>query len=228
MATTTNPVEDRADLVMAAILGGNNDKTSLYKYLLARLAQNARTPAPSNKAGIGRLLGTFALPMIVQGMQSWKDRYDARGDFKANGATLLGKLMRGETLSQNEQASLDNYRAKYPKEYEAALASLQPAATQSAPQPPQPQPQGAQNAPPQPTPLAQEIAKAANLPNPDWQAQEHPATEAMPQANGGAFSGINYDDQLAQYGQQIMNGLQNAGRSLELEELLRAFGGGLR
>lgn len=138
-----NQIEKMADNAMRASQGGGQSK--MLQYMLARLAQQ-KTPARSNKEGIGRVLGTFLLPMIAQGAQTWKENYDARGDFKANGAELLKKIAAGETLDPQQQAMIDNYKSRYPKEYAAALAAAQqsgqPIAPQTAPQ--QPAPQGAQ------------------------------------------------------------------------------------
>ena len=223
MAKFNDNIERAASAAQSAAQGGGQSK--MLQYMLARLAQNAQHPAPTRTAAATRLLGTFLLPMIVQGMQSWKDRYDARGDFKNNGEELLRKQLAGEQLSPERQRMLDTYRAKYPKEYEAALASLggQPTAPQPTPQQPPPQDTSIQ-----PSVIAQEIAKAAQLPNSDWQAQEHPAPETLPEANAGEGSDINYGDMLAQRGQEAMEAVQNIGQSPELAELLRMYGRGLR
>lgn len=186
----------------------------------------ARRQARSNSEALGMGFREFILPMIIQGAMDWKANYNARGDFKATGAELLDRLIAGDQLSAQEQAILDNYKKRYGKEYADALAAAQAralAAAQARAQ--QPAPQGTQpTAPNQPSQIAQELANAANLPNPDWAGQfaERPTDAAV----GAPFSGVDYDAKWAQDSQQILNDLQGGAQDDYLSKLLKATRGG--
>lgn len=128
-------IEDAATAAMmtakkAAVGAGGQSK--MLQYMLARLAM-PKTPARSNKEGIGRVLGTFLLPMIAQGAQTWKENYDARGDWKANGDNIYKRWKAGEQLSPQEQRTLDIMRQNYPDRFNTTASGGQ-----------QPAPQGAQ------------------------------------------------------------------------------------
>lgn len=205
-----NPVEAEADKRQAAHGQGGGNEILALRQLLGGGKRQARN---TNEA-LGMGFREFILPMLFQGANEWKANYDARGAFKTQGADVLDRFLKNEQLSQSEQFLLDNYRTRYPKEYaehlEAARARL------AGGQQPTPQPV----APNQPSAMAQEIAQAANLPNPDWQVK--PPTD---EANGGAFSGVNYDQKWAQDSQQILNGLTGGAQDDYLTRLLKATGG---
>ena len=114
-----------------AAQGGGND-------ILALRQAGNRRQARSDSEALGMAFREFILPMILQGAQELKANYDARGDFKATGATLLDRLIGGDQLSQQEQAILDNYQKRYSKEYADAYAAAQKRAQQPAPQGEQP------------------------------------------------------------------------------------------
>lgn len=132
-------IESTADRAMLAAQKAAQGvgRSKMLQYMLARLAQ-PKTPARSNKEGIGRVLGTFLLPMIAQGAQTWKENYDARGDWKANGDDIYRRWKAGEQLNPQEQRTLDIMRQNYPDRFNTTASGGQ----QPAPQ--QPAPQGAQ------------------------------------------------------------------------------------
>lgn len=198
-----NPVEAEADKRQAAHgQGGGGNGILALRQLLGGNKRQARNT--SEALGMG--FREFILPMLFQAAQDWKANYDARGDFKTNGADVLDRFLKNEQLSQSEQELLDNYQKRYPKEYAEQLAAARERLAQQQQPTPQPTPQGTPQpvAPNQPSAMAQEIAQAANLYNlnPNWQA-----TPPADEANGGAFSGVNYDQKWAQDSQQILNGL---------------------
>lgn len=126
-------IEAAADAAQAQQQGGGNNGILALRSLFG----GSRTPPRSNSEAWGRAFQTFILPMIIQGAQEWKANYDARGDFKYKGDRLLREKLAGGQLSQQDQALLDNYASRYPKEYEAALAAAQApqtGGTQPAPQ----------------------------------------------------------------------------------------------
>ena len=134
-------IEDAATAAMmtakkAAVGAGGQSK--MLQYMLARLAM-PKAPARSNKEGIGRVLGTFLLPMIAQGAQTWKEKYDQRGKNKTAADVLYERLKNGETLSPEDQAFFAQMQKSYPDRY----APL-PQAGGQQPAPQQPTPQGAQ------------------------------------------------------------------------------------
>lgn len=133
-------VESKADRAMLAAQKAAQGvgRSKMLQYMLARLAQ-PKAPARSNKEGIGRVLGTFLLPMIAQGAQTWKENYDQRGKNKADADVLYERLKNGETLSPEDQAFFAQMQKNYPDRY----APL-PQAGGQQPAPQQPTPQGAQ------------------------------------------------------------------------------------
>ena len=203
--------EDAANAAQNAQRGGGNGIIGLQQ-------AGARRQARSNSEALGMGFREFILPMIIQGAMDWKANYNARGDFKATGAELLDRLIAGDQLSAQEQAILDNYQKRYGKEYADAMAAARARAQQTAPQGTQPA------APNQPSQIAQELANAANLPNPDWAGQfaERPTDTAV----GAPFSGVDYDAKWAQDSQQILNGLQGGAQDDYLSKLLKATRGG--
>ena len=172
-------IEAAADAAQAKQQGGNNGILALRSLL-----GGSRTPPRSNSEALGRAFQTFILPMIIQGAQEWKANYDARGDFKYRGDSLLKAKLAGEQLSQQDQALLDNYASRYPKEYAAALAAAQAPANDVN------------------TSTMMDYIRST-LPNTDWQR----SSETLPEANGAPFSGVNYNDRWAQDTQQIMSNL---------------------
>lgn len=122
-----------------------NEDSMMSAYMRRMFGIGVRSPARSTAEAWGRGAQTFLLPLIAQGIQTWKNNYDARGDFKAGGRDYLDKMLRGEQLNPYQQSVLDNYQKSYPEEYAAALEAAR-------------QRQQAQQATPQQTPAAQGAA----------------------------------------------------------------------
>lgn len=119
-----------------------NEDSMMSAYMRRMFGIGARSPARSTAEAWGRGAQTFLLPLIAQGIQTWKNNYDARGNFKAGGRDYLDKMLRGEQLNPYQQSVLGNYQKSYPEEYAAALRAAQQA----------------QQATPQQTPAAQGAA----------------------------------------------------------------------
>lgn len=147
MSQFNRKVERLADSAQRAERQNNqsNGDSAISAYMRRMFGTGARSPARSTAEAWGRGAQTFLLPLIAQGIQTWKDHYDARGDFKAGGRDYLDKMLRGEKLNPYQQSVLDNYQKSYPEEYAAALEAARQA-------------QQAQQTTPQQTPAAQGAA----------------------------------------------------------------------
>lgn len=134
MAGFNKRVEQQANTAQRAAQNNARqsiDDSTLSAYMRRMFGIGARSPARSTAEAWGRAAQTFLLPLIMQGAQTWKENYDARGDFNAGGRDYLDKMLRGEKLNPYQQAVLDNYQKKYPEEYAAALQQAQQAVQQT-------------------------------------------------------------------------------------------------
>lgn len=201
-------VEMRA--TWAQLNGNNRGKgSSLSNFMLQRLMLGNRTPARSNKEGIGRFLAPLLVGLATQGIQSWKDNYDQRGVNKQRADVLNERISRGETLSAEDQAFYDQMKKNYPDRYNATAGTFN---GQNGAQPPAtPAPQdGAQPAAPQ---IGRETAWAAA------QTMQPPAQAQAPELAGASqqYTGQQLSDVATQ---NLQDALQNMGRDQALEELL--------
>lgn len=210
-------VEMRA--TWAQLAGNNRGKgSSLSNFMLQRMMLGNRTPARSNKEGIGRFLAPLLVGLAAQGIQSWKDNYDQRGVNKQRADVLNERISRGETLSAEEQAFYDKMKKNYPDRYTATASAFngqngaQPSATPAPQGGAQPAANGIND---KAIPLAYYEELQSQLPNTQlatdtpFKLTEQPPT---PQALG------DYADRLRDAT------MSNLGRNSELDRLLQAGG----
>ena len=133
MAGFNKRVEQQAKAAQQAAQRANQSGDDSYMSAFMRRMMGARSPARNTAEAWGRAAQTFLLPLIMQGAQTWKENYDARGDFKAGGRDYLDMMLRGEQLNPYQQSVLDNYQKKYPEEYAAALQAARGAMQQQTP-----------------------------------------------------------------------------------------------
>lgn len=134
MAGFNKRVEQQAKAAQQAAQRANQSSDDSYmSAYMRRMNMGARSPARNTAEAWGRAAREFLLPLIMQGAQSWKENYDARGNFNAAGADYLQKMLRGEQLNPYQQSVLDNYQKSYPEEYAAALQAARGAMQQQTP-----------------------------------------------------------------------------------------------
>ena len=133
MAGFNKRVEQQAKAAQQAAQRANQSGDDSYMSAYLRRMMGARSPARNTAEAWGRAAREFLLPLIMQGAQTWKENYDARGDFKAGGRDYLDMMLRGEQLNPYQQSVLDNYQKKYPEEYAAALQAARGAMQQQTP-----------------------------------------------------------------------------------------------
>lgn len=138
-------VEMRA--TWAQLNGNNRGKgSSLSNFMLQRMMLGNRTPARSNKEGLGRFLAPLLVGLAAQGFQSWKDNYDARGRAKDNADAIMERYRQTGQITDAERATLAQMQNKYkdnPKYQGRWDIGAQPPITQGGAQPPAtPAPQG--------------------------------------------------------------------------------------
>ena len=136
MAGFNRKVEQQANTAQRAAQNNarqSTDDSMMSAYMRRMFGIGARSPARNTAETWGRAAQTFLLPLIMQGAQTWKENYDARGDFKAGGRDYLDMMLRGEQLNPYQQSVLDNYQKKYPEEYAAALQAARGAMQQQTP-----------------------------------------------------------------------------------------------
>ena len=172
MLSFNKKVEQQANAAQRAAQKNNqsNDDSAISAYMRRMYGIGARSPARNPAEAWGRAAQTFLLPLIAQGIQTWKDNYDARGDFKAGGADYLAAMLRGERLNPYQQSVLDNYQKSYPEEYAAALGAAQQGAQQAQ--------QGAQQATPPPEGINREGILGAIRANTPAPAQDEAAVSS--------------------------------------------------
>lgn len=133
MAGFNKRVEQQAKAAQQAAQRANQSGDDSYMSAYMRRMLGVRSPARNTAEALGRAAQQFLLPLIMQGAQTWKENYDARGDFKASGRDYLDTMLRGEQLNPYQQSVLDNYQKRYPEEYAAALQAARGAMQQQTP-----------------------------------------------------------------------------------------------
>lgn len=191
---------------MAAQMGGNAGKgNSLMKTMLQRMMLGNRTPARSNREGIGRFLAPLLVGLAAQGIQSWKNNYDARGRAKADADAIMERYRQTGQITDAERAELakmnDKYKDKYPARWDIGTPPAQAAPqgtgqpfAQGGGQPPPPQ----DNQLP-PSALAQAIQQPAQAPEVPNAFQELTSQSLSDTANielQEAIKGMSQNDKL--------------------------------
>lgn len=209
---TNDEVETMATLAQQAG-GGKGKGSSLMNFMLQRMMLGNKTPARSNKEGLGRFLAPLLVGMAAQGIQSWKNNYDARGRAKADADAIMERYRQTGQITDAERAELakmrENYKdnPKYQGRWDIDTPPAQPA-PQGGGQPPV---QGdAQTPAPQ---ISRETAWAAA------QAMQPPAQAPAPEL-AGAFQEPTGEGLSDVAKQNLQEALQNMGRDKALEELL--------
>lgn len=112
--------------------GGGEDNTT--NALLRRLLAGHETPSRSNAEALGKGFRKFGIPLLTDAFNTWKSRYDARGDWNARKKSIMEQVNAKQKLSPADQQLYDYMQKNYP---DTIQQTQNPPTTPQAPTTPQ-------------------------------------------------------------------------------------------